>query len=160
MKLYFLLLHTQLYQKAFRLYLPQTTAYVTIPKFLKKKQIGAWKPVLCPWIIILYVFPLVLLEFIFLPKFLVFQIGFTDKLFTFEIRSSRFVLRFSFLSLFYSIFFFQLFFFFLKIKKKVLAVPKKLYRQTTLRILHLRSLYNTKASRKIAMSRAYRCIKT
>ena len=178
MKLYFLLLHTQLYQKAFRQYLPQTTAYVTIPKFLKKKQIGAWKPVLCPWIIILYVSPLVLLEFIFLPKFLVFQIGFTDKLFTFEIRSSRFVLRFSFLSLFYSIFFFQLFFFFflifffppfsllfwffffLKIKKKVLAVPKKLYRQTTLRILHLRSLYNTKASRKIAMSRAYRCIKT
>ena len=184
MKLYFLLLHTQLYQKAFRQYLPQTTAYATIPKFLKKKQIGAWKPVLCPWIIILYVFPLVLLEFIFLPKFLVFQIGFTDKLFTFEIRSSRFVLRFSFLSLFYSIFFFSAFFFFFEIyliprfalptdrdftiwiffffenKKKVLAVPKKLYRQTTLRILHLRSLYNTKASRKIGMSRAYRCIKT
>ena len=45
MKLDFLLLHTQLYQKAFRQYLPQTTAYVTIPKFLKKKQIGAWKPV-------------------------------------------------------------------------------------------------------------------
>ena len=155
MKLYFLLLHTQLYQKAFRQYLPQTTAYVTIPKFLKKKQIGAWKPVLCPWIIILYVSPLVLLEFIFLPKFLVFQIGFTDKSFTFEIRSSRFVLNFSFMSLFYSIcvknyfFFFEIyliprfalptdrdftiwifiFFCFLKIKKKVLAVPKKFYRQ-------------------------------
>ena len=111
-KLYFLLLHTQLYQKAFRQYLPQTTAYVTIPKFLKKKQIGAWKPVLCPWIIILYVFPLVLLEFIFLPKFLVFQIGFTDKSFTFEIRSSRFVLKFSFMSLFYSICVKNFFFFF------------------------------------------------
>ena len=115
MKLYFLLLHTQLYQKAFRQYLPQTTAYVTIPKFLKKKQIGAWKPVLCPWIIILYVFPLVLLEFIFLPKFLVFQIGFTDKSFTFEIRSSRFVLKFSFMSLFYSICVKNFFFFFFEI---------------------------------------------
>ena len=111
-KLYFLLLHTQLYQKAFRQYLPQTTAYVTIRKFLKKKQIGAWKPVLCPWIIILYVSPLVLLEFIFLPKFLVFQIGFTDKSFTFEIRSSRFVLKFSFMSLFYSICVKNYFFFF------------------------------------------------
>ena len=38
----------------------------------------------------LCVFPLVLLEFIFLTRFLVFQIGFMEKLFTFKIQNLQF----------------------------------------------------------------------
>lgn len=162
-KLCFLLLNTKLYQlsknlilpslilKAFRQYLPETAAYANLE---------AWKPVLCSCVIFLYVFSLVLLEFMFLQRCLVFLIGFMEKLFLFEIRNSRFVLK-STMLIFYSSclrnsFFFigsqlnlvfrcqptdNLVFFVLKIEvekiffsrsENALAAPRNLYLQTSI----------------------------